>query len=243
MKINSTIYGSLLTKESTIYFLSYAGLMFDLIVGPLLMWGPTFWIGVLSSLFFHISNKFIFNIGIFPYLMIASTSLFFSPYTFRRILFKLRRPFTKFEIPKTISFSETKIRKITNKEKLIIFVVVIFLAFWILFPIRHYTYPGDVVWNEQGHVFSWRMKLRDKNCMGAVYGYQPAIKMPFYVPVEKTLSRTQTSKIFTRPWLFVQYAHYLGDLYAINDTRAEIYTYVCFLFEILSQFNINFNIK
>jgi len=218
-------YGELLTRESAIYLLSYGGMIYDLIVGPLLLWGPTFWIGIAATLFFHISNKLLFNIGIFPYLMIASTSLFFSPWTFRRILFKLRRPFSKFEFPKTISFSQTHIRKITTNEKVIIFFVVIFVAFWVLFPIRHYAYPGYVVWNEQGHVFSWRMKLRDKGCFGSVYGYHPLLDLPFSVPIEKTLSRIQAVKVFSRPWLFVQYAHFLGDLYAVNDTRAEIYTY------------------
>lgn len=32
----------------------------------------------------------------------------------------------------------------------------------ILYPLRHHLYPGDVTWNELGHRYSWRMKLRDK---------------------------------------------------------------------------------
>ena len=29
-------------------------------------------------------------------------------------------------------------------------------------PLRHYAYPGNVSWTEEGHQFSWRMMLRDK---------------------------------------------------------------------------------
>mmetsp|Transcript_6709 Transcript_6709/g.10161 ORF Transcript_6709/g.10161 Transcript_6709/m.10161 type:complete len:224 (+) Transcript_6709:435-1106(+) len=55
------------------------------------------------------------------------------------------------------------------KSKFVKVLVVCFLvcytAFHIFFPLRHYMYPGDVTWNEYGHLYSWRMKLRDKNCI------------------------------------------------------------------------------
>ena len=38
----------------------------------------------------------------------------------------------------------------------------IYVAFQLLVPLRHWLYPGDVNWTDEGHRFSWRMKLRYK---------------------------------------------------------------------------------
>ena len=40
--------------------------------------------------------------------------------------------------------------------------LVIWAAFQVTWPLRHYLYPGDASWTEQGHFFSWRMMLRGK---------------------------------------------------------------------------------
>ena len=41
--------------------------------------------------------------------------------------------------------------------------LVLFCAWQLLFPLRHHLYPGPVTWTEEGHKYSWRMKLRDKD--------------------------------------------------------------------------------
>ena len=145
----STIFGIYLTLEITTYFVSYGGMVFDIIVGPLLLFKKTFWLGIFSSLVFHISNKFIFNIGIFPYLMIASTSLFFSPSWPRKFFSFFKR---SAESPASLRCSPAPLflRKSQYFWTLVIF---LFLVFWITFPLRNYAMPGDgVVWTENGHM-------------------------------------------------------------------------------------------
>lgn len=70
--------GWFLRYDVAVYFFSYSGLVFDLVVGSLLAFDRTLWIGVAASLFFHGSNRYIFNIGIFPILCVASTTIFFA---------------------------------------------------------------------------------------------------------------------------------------------------------------------
>jgi hypothetical protein len=66
--------------------MSWAGLALDLFAVPLLLWrrtrGPTF----LLLFGFHLLNARLFSIGIFPWLMIAATSIFFEPDWPRRML-------------------------------------------------------------------------------------------------------------------------------------------------------------
>lgn len=87
---------------------------------------------------------------------------------------------------------------------------------------------GDVVWNEQGHTFSWRMKLRTKRCSGELLGYQPEESLAFEIPWEDYIYCRNYYRGMTRPWMIIQLAHMLGAAYAsANGTRAEIYYNVC----------------
>ena len=62
-----------------VYLISYGGLLFDLLIVPLLLWRRTRPLAFLVALAFHLTNWYLFNIGIFPWLMIAATLLFFPP--------------------------------------------------------------------------------------------------------------------------------------------------------------------
>ena len=51
-------------KEFFVYLVSYAGLLFDLFIVPLLLFRKTRIFGFLLALIFHLTNKVLFNIGI-----------------------------------------------------------------------------------------------------------------------------------------------------------------------------------
>ena len=38
----------------------------------------------------------------------------------------------------------------------------LFLLFQVALPLRHYAYPGNVRWTEEGYLFAWRMMLTEK---------------------------------------------------------------------------------
>ena len=42
----------------------YFGLFFDLLIVPLLLWKKTRWLAVIASVFFHVFNSVVFQIGI-----------------------------------------------------------------------------------------------------------------------------------------------------------------------------------
>ena len=60
---------------------SYGGLLFDLAVVPLLLWKRTRLQAFLAAVVFHLCNAllFEFSIGVFPWMMIAATLMFFDP--------------------------------------------------------------------------------------------------------------------------------------------------------------------
>ena len=84
----------------------------------------------------------------------------------------------------------------------------IYVIVQLVVPLRHYAIPGSVHWTEEGHNFSWRMKLRSKTSLttftlhdkdGNVYAINPS----------DHLTREQWSKLPARPDLVWQYAQFL----------------------------------
>jgi len=61
------------------YLFSYGGLFLDLLAVPLLLWKPTRLFIFLVLVFFHFINNWIFSIGIFPWMMLVATTVFFKP--------------------------------------------------------------------------------------------------------------------------------------------------------------------
>src|SRR5918997_832685 len=84
------VIGSLFTDERMVYLFSYGGLLLDLLVVPFLLWRRTRLVAFAFAVAFHFTNSHLFNIGIFPWLAIAATTLFFSPSWPRRFVAFLR---------------------------------------------------------------------------------------------------------------------------------------------------------
>lgn len=140
--------GWLLRRESTAYIMSYTGLVYDLLVGFLLMWRKTFWLGLATTLFFHSCNKFIFNIGVFPQLMIVSTTIYFDADWPRWLFHYIFHPRTPYKPYPSVPFAKTSARSLSLREIVMLVIAVSFLLHQTLLPLRHHLHEGDVEWTE-----------------------------------------------------------------------------------------------
>jgi hypothetical protein len=86
------LIGPLLAKEWFQYAISWGGVVYDGLIVFLLLYKPTRKLGFYLSIFFNLFNSVVFQIGIFPYLMIAFTVFFFPPEGIRRRVFKESQP-------------------------------------------------------------------------------------------------------------------------------------------------------
>jgi len=195
------VVGPFFETELAAFFFSYGGLLFDLSIGFLLLWRRTRLPAFLFLLFFHLMNKWLFNIGIFPYLMIAATILFVDADWPRRILGR-----AKLNLPNTPPSS------FLNRRMLALSFVAIYLGLQILIPLRHWLYPSYVAWSEEGHRFSWRMKLRGKTATElGFFVIDPQTNQAWQVDMRRDLTIRHLRKMSTRPDMILQYAHYLRD--------------------------------
>lgn len=128
-------------------FIAYAGIVFDMLIVPLLLFRQTRTIALVSSLFFHLFNSFTLHIGIFPFFALSFVVFFYPPETIRRIFFK-KKPVVTDHTP---TYKGSAIFK---------YIFIPYLILQALLPLRHYIIKGDVLWTDEGHRLSWRMMLR-----------------------------------------------------------------------------------
>ena len=89
-------------------------------------------------------------------------------------------------------------------------VLTAYVSFQALFPLRHFLYPGDVLWNEEGMRFAWKVMLREKH--GSVtYHVRFADGRTLQVSPRHYLSSRQEREMSAQPDLMLQLAHRIAD--------------------------------
>ncbi len=190
------LLGPLLQSDLAPWFFSWSGFLIDLAAFPLLLWRRTRLAMFLVLLAFHLTNHYLFNIGIFPFLSIAATLLFFGA-SWPRML--LRRP--PWQMPGV---------RMGWRVAVVPLLMIPVVLVQVLAPLRHHLYPGSVAWSEEGHRFAWRMKLRTKRAEGYFMIQTADMRHLEIVRPEDHLPRHQLRSSMTRPDMILQFAHHLA---------------------------------
>ena len=77
-------FGQTFAADWVVYSFVSGGVMLDLLVVPLLLWRRTRPFAFAAAVVFNLINAVIFNIGIFPWLMLGALLIFFPPDLMRR---------------------------------------------------------------------------------------------------------------------------------------------------------------
>ncbi len=217
------ILGQFFTEEWFVFFFAYSALLMDLVAVPFLLWKRSriFAYGIL--VLFHVLNSQLFSLGIFPWFMIFATLIFFDP-SWPRIFFK------KF---KTARKPQIRVSSLTKNQKIVLSLFLIFIIFQVAMPLRHYAYPGNVSWTEEGHNFSWHMKLRDKDTTYIeFFATDPKTGETWSIDHYEDLTERQVSKMSTRPHMILQYSHFIAE-----NLREEGYDDIEIRVKVISSLN------
>ena len=218
------IGSNLMQQEWFHYFMSWGGMFYDLLIPFLLISTRTRVFGFLLVIFFHLFTVLLFPIGMFPYIMIMSSLIFFSSKTHKKILDFILKPF----IDKIKSIREMKIINI-QKERISLIVVSVFFIIQFLFPFRYSLYPGELFWNEQGYRFSWRVMLMEKKGYTTFKVVNKENDNSFYIMNNSFLTEFQERQMSFQPDFIIEYAHFLGTYYknlGLNDIEIYADSYV-----------------
>ncbi len=214
-------FESYLGHPISVYAFTYLGLLYDLTVAPMLLYKRTRALAYCLTISFHLTNSYLFNIGIFPWFMLATSTIFFDPDWPRNFLnFFWPQKFRPIKLP-NINLNNIELKPIQNIG---FFVAALHLSFQAAFPLRHFLYSDYVAWTEEGHNFSWHMKLRDKYGSVNFVVVDPDTRRSQAIRLENFLTERQIDKMPTRPFMLLQFAHFLSDHYTgPNESPAEVY--------------------
>ena len=171
------------------YFLCYAGALFDLSIGWLLMVRRTRILALIFMVIFHATNGFVIydNIDWLPLVGVTTALMFLDPDWPERLWSWLRRPRVAkpdwgWFIAGAILFPVVgaalgwrwRAGALPAASKAPSHhgygatpFVVVWLVWQALMPVRHYWIPGDGRFTYEGLSFSWRLKADDHRALGA----------------------------------------------------------------------------
>jgi hypothetical protein len=197
-RTETPIIGPWLDEVWVAYLFSWAGFLYDLTIALWLSWRRTRPLAYLVLLFFHFMTHVFFNIGLFPFIMTLAATVFFDPGWPRRLLGK-GRP----DLPTPARATWT------HRRRLLAAVAGVYVLFSVMVPLRHYLYPGDVSWNEEGMRWSWKVMLREKH--GAVtYFVRLEDGRELEVSPRRYLGARQEREMAGQPDLILQLARHIG---------------------------------
>lgn len=207
------LIGELLQQQWAHYTIAYFGLIFDLLIIPMLLWKRTRLVGFYISIFFHLFNSIVFQIGIFPYMSIAFAFFFFSEKTLQKQFFPKKQLYIEGEI------------KIPSYKKPLLILLSTYFIIQLALPLRHWFIKDDVLWTEEGHRLSWRMMLRTKSAIISVYtkdkNNKNAPKKLYNYG--KILSKKQRRSFRTKPDMIWQLAQKIKQIEAEKGVDIAVY--------------------
>lgn len=210
-KAHYYLIGDWLQQEWVLKAIRAAGILFDLMIVPALLWKPTRLVAFAAAIGFHLFNSIVFQIGIFPYLSLAFTVFFFEPETIRKRFFSKEAPW----------LHTTVIRP--PERSWILWGWGGFLAIQLLLPLRHHLIKDDVLWTEEGHRLSWRMMLRSRTGQIQFRVVDKANGSSSFVNLGDYLTAKQRRRLAAYPDFIWQFAQHLKQEYAALGKDVSVY--------------------
>lgn len=206
------LIGEFLQQEWIHWCIAYVGIFFDLLIVPLLLWKRTRVVAFWISVFFHLFNSIVFQIGIFPYMSIAFSFFFFSPETLQRWFLQKRN----------LVYTEGKV-VVPKMKPLIISIMSAYLIVQVALPLRHWFFKDDVLWTEEAHRLSWRMMLRTKRGMLTVWVEDKETKKRERYDFTALLSPKQNRNVRAKPDLLWQLAQRIEKIELEKGRNVAVY--------------------
>ena len=220
-KYDLPILGNTIFQMDWIHiFFSWSGMFYDLLIAFILLNKNTRPFGFILVVLFHFMTAILFpSIGMFPYIMITCSIIFFEPETHKKILDRtfviIKNPLNKIKSIKVYNYRNTKVVQT---------LMIVFFSIQLLFPFRYFLYPGELFWNEQGYRFSWRVMLIEKKGFTEFKVVDSETSESFYVTNDKFLTEFQERQMSFQPDFILEYAHYIGDYYNKNGlNNVQVY--------------------
>jgi hypothetical protein len=183
-------------------FIAYMGIVFDLLIIPLLLFKRTRILALITSLIFHLFNAVFLEIGIFPFFALTFALFFYEPETIRKVFLKRKPRLENENLPHNF-----------YGKSIVYYLMIPYLMIQLLLPLRHHFIEGDVLWTEEGHRLSWRMMLRERNGHIIIRIRDLKTGKESIYDYNKDLTEKQIRNLATKPDFIWQYCQRIKQEY------------------------------
>jgi hypothetical protein len=254
-KTDFPILGQFMNKRWLHFAFSWSGMVYDLTVPFLLLFSATRIWAYFAVIAFHLLTGWLFPIGMFPYIMIVSTLIFFPAKFHRKVIDYCRFGFSRIKKKSKIKLNSwrkrplvpslpkvqastlelpTKEKTTINFQKKIAFrfsslIIALFFLFQLTFPFRYLAYPDELFWTEEGFRFSWRVMLMEKAGYAQFKVVDSETGNWFYVDNSEFLTPFQEKQMSFQPDFILEFAHHLQKHYQnhnIQNPQVYVESYV-----------------
>jgi hypothetical protein len=202
---DTPLIGPWLAWRPAAFIASYTGAAFDLSVPLWLSWRKSRPYAYPVVVLFHVAVWSLFPIGVFSWVMLVSTTLFFEPDWPRRWL----------AVARSAHLPEPHAGGATGRlGRFGAAALAGYLAIQVATPLRFVLYPGNVNWHEQGFRFAWRVMLVEKAGQVEFRLLAGDDDRRFSIYPRETLTPLQYKMMSTQPDMIQEYARALQQSYA-----------------------------
>ena len=182
--------------------ISYGGLVFDLLIGWLLLGRGTRKWAFIGVVLFNLLNLRLFVVGVFPYLMIGALVLFVDP-RLPRALINL----VGVRLGRGSCAARTK--DTYPVRPVVLGLLCAYMLVQVLLPFRHFLYPGNTSWTGEGHRYAWRMKLVNKRSFTLFRVTDPKSGESYLVDLTRHMHSKHVGHLVTSPDNIPRFARHL----------------------------------
>ncbi|HWM20826.1 MAG TPA: HTTM domain-containing protein [Ilumatobacteraceae bacterium] len=213
------VVGQVLEQRWTAYALSWAGAAFDCSIVALLLWRRTRSLAWVAVAAFHVATWVLFPIGVFPWLMIGVTTIFFAPDWPARVATSVRMPRWR---PDAVPTRVPVAASIGSLRTWHAVVAALWVTAIIAIPLRHHLIPGDARWTNEGYRFSWNVLLTEKGADVRFRVTEPTTGTEWVETAEDLYTPVQWRAMASDPELIRQAAHAVAGVYRSDGRRVEV---------------------
>ncbi len=202
---------SLLAIEWFPQAMAAAGAVFDLSVAFLLLDRRTRPFAYLAVVGFHAATGLLFNIGMFPVIMIGITTIFFEPDWPRRLVpERWLRGIGLGSGHAAGGEDRGAVGGSPVGRRWLVGGLAVWFALQVAMPMRFVWYPGDVNWTQEGFDFAWRVKLVERGGSLSYRVRNPSTGDEWVVHPDRYLTRRQVELASADPAKILELAHHIA---------------------------------
>lgn len=226
------LIGPLLGQLWVAYAASWFGAAFDLSVVFFLLCGRTRRIAYVLVVFFHVATWVLFNIGMFPWVMLVAATVFFPAewprHWLRRLSAfmagRLRRVQIVTRRQDTTAF-ENPPRAVSGcHARLLLPALGLYAAVQLALPLRSFFYTEPPGWTGTGFNCAWRVMIAEKTGYVEFYAFDLATGRRWKLPLKNYLTPRQETMMAQDPDLIRVMARRLAaDLKGQGYAQIEIH--------------------